>query len=170
MGPRSRSLIIASFRSCLSQDRSRILRSYAIIAIFVILFTVVLILLALPGWIADTDGTSALLMLAPGLLLLGGIGIIAAIITPLWLAQRRTGNAGEMVSLERLYGGFGYALIASIYLALIISAPSEYIDEGSGRFATAIEWLNGLSWPIAVILPLVVIVLLVLVDQRVVQN
>lgn len=162
----SGSVLYAAVRTCLSRDRSRVLRTYAIIAVIVSLFTAALLLLALPGWIAQTDGTSATLMLAPAMLLLGGIAVIVGVMVPLLLVRSRLPEAGAAPSRERLYGSFGYVFVLAVYVGLIISAPAEYVEDTAALVQPLVDQLNALDPLVGVAPPLVVFGLLLVVDRR----
>lgn len=162
----SSSVLVGSVRSSIARDRSRVLRTYAIVATLVSVFTVVLILLALPGWIAAADQTASSLVLAPGLLVIGGFAIVGGLMAPLWLVTRRYPDPGSHRRREAAYGTVGYAYVGALYLALIISAPPEYLDEPGGSVGSAIQTLNGLDPLVGLVPPAVVLVALALVDRR----
>lgn len=165
MGLLSDSMLLAAVRSCIRRDRSYVLRTYAIVGLLVSLFALALLLLALPTWIAQAGQTSATLMLAQGLLFLGGIGVIAAVMAPLLLAHRRLPTAGENGRLEMVYGGLGYVLILAVYTSFIISAPSDELGESPSLLEPIVSSLNALDPLLAVVPPLAVLLLLLYVDR-----
>lgn len=166
MGFDSGSALAGAVRSSLRRGRSRVLRTYAIVAALVSVFTASLILLALPGWIARTDGTAATLMLAPGVLLLAGIAVIGMVMAPLLLATRRVPDPGKRRRLEALYGGFGYAVLLSLYAAMIISAPADQLGGSPAALEPAVDALNALPTVAGVVPPMVTVALFLLVDRR----
>ena len=166
MGVLRQSAVLAAVRSCLQRDRSPVLRTYAIVALVVSIFALVLLLLALPTWMAHPSGTSALLMLAPGLLALGGLAVIAALVAPVLLAHRRVPDPGAEPTTEFVYGLFGYAVVVALYAALIISAPEGARGDPPSGLEPLIEPLYGLHPLVGIVPPVVVVGLLLLVDRR----
>lgn len=168
MDQRSGSALIVAVRGCLKRERSAVLRSYAVIGALLSLFILALLILALPTWVARTTGTSATLMLAQGLLFLIGLGGIAAIMAPILLAYRRLPTPGEKRGLEVLYGGIGYGLVLSIYVALIISAPADQLGEPPSALEPIVSGLNALDPLVALVPPLAGLIVLFYVDRHVV--
>ncbi|MFW6449023.1 MAG: hypothetical protein ACOC0X_05725, partial [Halobacteriota archaeon] len=124
------SAVLSAVRSCMRADRSWLLRLYAPAGFLVALFVVVLVLLALPTWVAQVHPGSATMMLAPGLLVIGGLGIAGGALAAVLAAARRLPEANPRV--ERGYALLGIAFVLGAYLGLIISAPEGYrrVPEG----------------------------------------
>lgn len=162
----SGSILVAAVRTGMARDRSRVLRTYAILAALLSLFVAVLLLLALPGWVAQTDGSTATLMLSPAVLLLGGIGVIAGLMLPLLRVRKRLPEAGERSQQEAIYGAVGYAFVLALYVGLLISAPAEYVEETSSIVQPAVDALNALNPVLGLVPPMAIIGLLALVDRR----
>ncbi len=166
MGLPSGSAVIAAVRSCWSRRRAMLLRSYTIIGVIVTLFSLSLLVLALPTWIAQTTGTSPTLMLAQGLLFLLILGVVAAVLAPVLLAHRRLPTPGEHWRRESLYGVLGYLEVIALYMALIISAPPETLGDAPALLEPAVEALNAFDPVLAIIPPIGVLGLLYYVDHR----
>lgn len=164
MGAR-RSAILGATRGCLASGRSIVLRAYAVIGLVLILLSSLLVILALPTWIAIAEGTSATLMLGQGLLLLGGLLVVVAFFLPIYLAHRHLPPPGDDPWGERLYGGFGFAIVLAVYLGLIISAPPDARGNPPSAIAWAIEPLYGINPVIGVLPPVATIIALVVVDR-----
>lgn len=167
MGLPSGSAVIAAVRSCWGRDRSAILRSYTIVGVLVTLFSLSLLVLALPTWIAQTTGTSATLMLAQGLLFLLGLGVVAAVLAPILLAHRRFPTPGEHWRFESLYGGLGYLEIIALYMAMIISAPPDTLGDVPTLLEPVVEALNALDPVLSIVPPVGVLALLYYLDYRI---
>ncbi len=142
------------------------LRTYAVIGLVLIILSTMLVVLALPTWIAQTEGTSATLMLGQALLILIGLLVIMAFFLPMYLVARRLPEPGSQVRLERVYGGFGYAIALSIYLSLLISAPADARGEPPAWIAPIIELFYGLDPIFSAIPPIIAVSALVVVDRR----
>lgn len=161
-----RSAILTAVKSAVAGRRSWLLRAYAVIGSVSIVLTAVLVLLALPTWVAQTEGTSTTLVFGQALLVLVGLGVIVALFLPLYLAHRRVPRPGEDRRLERHYGAFGFAIVLSVYLALLISAPPDARGEPPTWLAPIIEPLYALDPRLALVPPLAVVGLLLLRDRR----
>lgn len=167
MGVVRHSAILSGVYSSLQGGRSWVLRTYAIVGLVLIILSTVLIVLALPTWVAQTEGTTATLALGQALLVLAGLAVITAFFLPLYLATRRLPDPGEDIKGERLYGGFGYAIVLSIYLSLLISAPADARGEPPASIAPVIEGIYALDPIFALVPPVLVVVGLLLVDRHV---
>lgn len=162
------SAILAALKSCLARDRSWVLRLYAPVGVGVAGFAVLLMVLAFPNWVAEVQNASATLLLGPGLLVLGGLGVAGGAVAPLLLAARRLPEAGRYPRHERSYGGLGFGFVLAVYLGFVISAPPEYRTDPTGPFGEVISWLYGLDPLIGMGPPIAILVVLLLYDRLVV--
>ncbi|MFW6153490.1 MAG: hypothetical protein ACOC42_03935 [Halobacteriota archaeon] len=161
-----RSAILTAVRSAVAGGRSYLLRAYAVVGSVLIVLTAVLVILALPTWVARSAGTSATLVFGQALLVLVGLGVIVALFLPLYLAHRRLPDPGVDRRLERRYGAFGFAIALSVYVALLISAPPDARGEPPALLAPVIEPLYALDPRLALVPPIATVALLLAVDRR----
>lgn len=154
------SAVLAAFRSCIGRERSWVLRAYAPVGTLVAAFALVLVALAFPTWVARVEGSSAPLLLGPGLLVLGGLAVAGGAVAPLLFAARRLPDPGRHHGHERAFGALGFGYVTAVYLGFVVSAPSAYRTAPDGPMAPVIEWLYGLDPLIGVIPPAVVLAVL----------
>lgn len=169
MGGGSGSAVIDATRSCLARDRSLVLRTYAVVGSLLATGTALLIVLALPTWIAQTTGASATLMLGQGMLILGGLAVIVVVVLPLLLAARRLPEPGAEPVRERIYGAVGFAVGGAVYVSLVISAPPEARSQPPAAIAPLVDRLYALDPVFAILPPLAVLALLLALDRRFVR-
>lgn len=112
------------------------LRSYAVVASIVGVFVSLLFLLAFPEWVLLTDA-GPLQRVGRAFLVLVGLGVVAAMLAPLLFVDRRR-RAGRP-QRQLAFGVAGYAYLASLYLALLASAPADARSEPSGTVAPVVE-------------------------------
>lgn len=165
MRPWSGSVLLAAVRDAAGHGRSRVLRAYAVVGGLTAVFVTLLVLLAVPVWVADAGGASATLNLAQGLLFIAGIALVVGLLLPVVLAHRRLPTAGQRPRVEAAYGGFGFALIASVYLALIITAPADAQETPPAAIAPVVDALYTLDPGFGAVPPLVVLLALVAYDR-----
>ncbi|MFP4591309.1 MAG: hypothetical protein ACLFMX_07875 [Halobacteriales archaeon] len=160
------SAVLAAVRSCLRADRSWLLRLYAPVGLLVALFAVILVVLALPTWVAEVHPGSATMMLGPGLLVIGGLAVAAGSMAPVIAAANRLPEANA--ALERGYGALGMAFLLGTYVGLIISTPPAYRSDLGGPLGVVVDWLYGLDPLLGVVPPAAAVSALVAYDRLVV--
>lgn len=159
------SAVLAAVKSCLGPGRSWMLRLYAPVGSLVALFAVLLVALALPTWVAQVERASATLLLGPGLLVLGGLGVAGGALAPLFAAARRLPEPGAHPGHERIYGTFGFGFVVAVYLGFVISAPPAHRSDPGGPVAPLVDWLYGLDAPFGLVPPAAILLALVVYDR-----
>lgn len=161
----SRSILRKSYGRTFRSSDSILLRSYAVVSALVGLFLIALVLLAMPIWIAQTAGQTALNMIGRALLPLVGLALLAPLVGPvLYAAKNRAAGAADRQG-DAALAVAGYLFVASIYLALVISAPVEARTDPSGLIAPAIEFFYSLP-PLAALAPPVLGAILIVAVQQ----
>ncbi|MFC7114444.1 hypothetical protein ACFQH2_04970 [Natronoarchaeum sp. GCM10025703] len=121
----SRSILRKSYGRTFRSSDSILLRSYAVVSALVGLFLIALVLLAMPIWIAQTAGQTALNMIGRALLPLVGLALLAPLVGPVLYAEKNRAAGTADRQGDATLAVAGYLFVASIYLALVISAPVE---------------------------------------------
>ncbi len=138
-----RSASYSALRRALGQSRreseSLTLRTYVWVSALVGLLLVITVLLALPVWIAETVGHSALNKIARGVLPVVVLGLLVPLFAPAAYVARNHRRGTATRRGDAALGLAGYLYVFSIYLALVVSAPAEFRSEPSGVLAPAIE-------------------------------
>ncbi len=161
----STSALAQHYGSAINSGRSWVLRGYAALAVLLSAFVVLLVVLALPGWIARAVDTSATLMLAPGLLVLVGLALVVAWYAPVYLAVRRCPTPGTARGLERVYGLCGFGIIIGVYIGLLIAVPPAEQTTPPAAIAPLVEVLYGMPPAAGIVPPLVAMVALIAIDR-----
>lgn len=159
------SAIAKSIKTSAASGRSWILRTYAILALALIVAIVLLVVLAIPTWIAASVDMTAIIMLAPALLVLVGLIGIGLIFAPLYAVATRFPVAGSDRTAETVYGALGYLIVAGLYLGVVVTVPTEYQSEPSPLMQPIVDYLYALEWYFGFIPPLLAFGLFVAVDQ-----
>ena len=164
----SYSVVARSYRRSVRASDSLTFRSYAIVSALVALLLIVTVLLALPVWIAQTIGHSALNKIGRGVLPLIVLGLLVPLFAPvLYVARNHREGAGSRRG-DAALGAAGYLFVLSIYLALVISAPADARTEPAGTLAPVVEFFYALPALSALAAP-VTGALVVFAVQRVVR-
>lgn len=161
----SRSVLRASYGRTLRTSESFLLRSYAVISALVGVFIVLLVVLGMPLWIAETEGQTALNMIGRALLPLVGLAIIAPLAAPVLYASKNRRVVGGDRRADAALGLVGYLFVASVYLALVISAPADARGDPPALIAPLVEFFYGLP-PLAGFAPPVAGAVAIVVVQR----
>lgn len=133
----------SALRRALGQSRresaSRVLRSYVWVSALVGLLLVLTVVLALPVWIAETVGHTALNKIARGVLPVIVLALLVPLFAPVAYVARNHRRETATRRSDAALGLAGYLYVFSIYLALVVSAPAEFRSEPTGVLAPAIE-------------------------------
>lgn len=132
----SYSVVASALRHAVVGADAWTLRSYAVVATLVSAFVSLLFLLAFPEWVLLTDA-GPLQRVGRAFLVLVGLAVVATTIAPLLFVdrRRRTGRRQRQFA----FGIAGYAYLASLYLALLASAPADARSEPSGVVAPVVD-------------------------------
>lgn len=155
------SVVLAGLRYALGESDSWALKSYAVVGALCAVFTGLLVLLAFPQWILETD-TGALNRVGRAFLGLLGLLLVAAMVAPLVFVHRR--RTSDRPGRDRLFGVAGFAYLLSLYVALLVSAPEGLRDDPGGVLAPVVEFLYGLPPQYGVLAPLVGVLFVVGVE------
>lgn len=152
MSEQSRSLLVGSFRRAFAETDSLLLRSYAVVGALLAALLVVVLLLALPVWIFASEGGSELITFSRTFLLVAGVLLFVALAAPVLSSARRHRRGTASSRADFLLALAGYLFVASLYLALVISAPPDMRDPATGALAPVISFLYALP-PIYALAP-----------------
>lgn len=118
--------ILGAYPYAFRQSRSWLFRSYVVVSGVVGGFIAILLLLGLITWLAGPTG------LAGQNAFLGVIGIlvIAPLAAPVLFVARRYRLETPNPEADRLFALAGYLFLGSLYLALLITDPSQHTVGG----------------------------------------
>lgn len=158
------SLVVRSFLTVVRAD-SLVLRTYAVVGTLVAAFAAVLVVLAFPGWVANTVGGTATDTFSRGFLLVGGLAVVVPLLAPMLYAARRRREGSEQRRHELLFGLAGYAVVGSLYAALLVSAPADARGTPPDFLAPVVGTLYGLPALTAPAFPATAATLVVVLDR-----
>lgn len=161
----SRSILRRSYGRTVRASDSLLLRSYAVVSALVGLFMVALVLLGLPIWIAQTEGSTATNMIGRALLPIVGLALLAPLVGPVLYAAKNRAKGRADRKGDAALGAAGYLFVLSMYLSLVISAPESARSDPPTLLSPVIEFFYGLP-PLAGLLPPVVGAVLIYAVQR----
>jgi|GEM_PF-871877 len=166
-----RSASYSALRRALGQSRresaSLTLRTYVWVSALVGLLLVLTVLLALPVWIAETVGHTALNKISRGVLPVVVLGLLAPLFAPAVYVARNHRRGTATRRGDAALGLAGYLYVFSIYLALVVSAPAEFRSEPSGALAPAIELAYSLPALYSLAVPILGALVIALVQRAV---
>lgn len=160
-----RSVVVASLKAAIRSD-SWALKSYAVVGTLAAALVGLIVLLALPVWIQNTLGQSQSVTFSRAFLILSGLVLVAALLSPLLYARRRERTGERSRRSDFLLGVSGYLLVGSLYLSLLISAPPGQRSTPPAVLAPVVELLYGMDPTLAVVPPLVAVGLIALAGTR----
>lgn len=160
-GGGSGSVVAASIRTTIRESDSLLLRSYAVVGTLVAVFTTLLVILALPGWVLATEG-GVLDRVGRAFGVLVGLTLVFGMIAPLIFSYRRRTN--DRPSRDNLFGLIGYYFVTSLFLALVASMPEELQEPQDGIFAPVIGFLFDLPQISGLLFPVLALVLVFVVE------
>ncbi|WP_158055666.1 hypothetical protein [Halorussus halophilus] len=161
----SRSIVVGSFRRAFADTDSRLLKSYVLVSALVTGLLLLFLLLALPVWIFSTQGGSELSTFSRAFLLVFAVVLLVPLLTPILSSARRHQRGAGSASADVRLALSGYLFIASLYLALVISAPADQRGAPPAAIAPVVEYLYSLP-PLAGLVPPIASALLVLVVHK----
>jgi len=150
----SRSLVFGSFRRTFGETDSAFLKSYAVVGAVLAALLAVFLLLALPVWIFNTAGQSELATFSRAFLVVGGVLLLVGLAAPVVAADRRRDAGTANHRTDALLAATGYLFVASLYAALLVSAPPGQRETPPALIAPAVEFLYALPAVYAVAPPI----------------
>jgi len=164
----SYSALWRTFKQSRRDSASLILRSYVWVSALIGLLLVVTVLLAMPVWIAETAGRSAIDKIGRGVLPVLVLGLLVPLFAPALYVARNHRRGTATRRGDAALGLAGYLYVFSIYLALVVSAPAEFRTDPAGVLAPAIEFVYSLPQLSSIFVP-VLGALLIAAVQRIVR-
>lgn len=158
------SLLRRSVARALGSD-SYLLRSYAVVATLLGALVVLTVVLALPSWIAATAQASNVNKLSRAFLLLAGGLVVAGLFAPMGYAARRHRRGTATRRRDALFGLSGYLFVASLYLAMLTSAPPRYRDPPPAAIEPIVTALYALDPAYGIAFPALAALVVVAVDR-----
>ncbi|WP_135827734.1 hypothetical protein [Halorussus halobius] len=150
----SQSLVVGSFRRAVGETDSYLLKSYAVVGAFLAVLLALLLVLALPVWIFNTAGQSELATFSRAFLVVGGVLLLVGLAAPVVGADRRRAGGTASRRTDALLAASGYLFVGSLYLALLVSAPSGQRGTPPALIAPVVEFLYALPAVYAVAPPI----------------
>lgn len=108
------------------RSESYLLRFYTVVGLLASAFVALLLLLAIPQWVAWTVGSSELSTFSRVMLPWLGLLLVVPLLAPPFYAARRDGRGRRSRRSDFLLALSGFAFLGSVYVTLLVSAPVEY--------------------------------------------
>lgn len=140
------------------------MRVYGVVGTLTAAFVTVVVTLALVVWMGETaEMDGGLFLFSRSLYVIAGFGAVAPLLAPLLFVARRH-RRGDPVAdgYDRKLAYAGFAFIASLYLAMVISAPADLREPSESVVINALYALP----PLAGFVPPIVAAVLVFVTHR----
>jgi len=160
--------VIGAFPYAFRVTGSRLFRWYVGVSAALGVLVVLIVTLALPGWVAQTTGQSPLVLLSNAFLILAGLAVFAPLVAPVLLvARRHRRDRSVSPGYDRSLGVAGFAYVLLGYFGLVVTVPDDQEPAAEGALAPLIELLNGISpdW-LGLVFPLVAVAAIVVVHRR----
>lgn len=148
--------LVGAYAYAIRESDSWLLRSYVVASALVGLFVALLLTLAVVTWVANPTG----LFGERALLGVVAILVLGPMAAPVLIVARRHRHGTGHRRADLALGLAGYAFLASIYLGLLISDPSDHAV--SGLLAPAVAALDTLPAVYGFLPPVIAVVLLLL--------
>jgi hypothetical protein len=161
----SRSLVVGAFRRAFARTESRLLKTYVLVSALLGGLVAVLLLLALPVWVFETAGGSELATFSRAFLVVGGVLLVVALVAPVLSAGRRHARGTASVRADASLALAGYLFVLSLYVSLLVSAPTNQRETPPALLAPAVEFLYSLPTEYAVAPPLLAAALIAVVHR-----
>jgi len=159
--------VLGTYPYAFRQSPSRLFRSYALLGGVVTLLVAVLFLFAVIGIIAETAGTvGGTFSFARAFVILLGFLVVFPLMAPVILVARRRRRAGSTVAYDRAMAASGYLFLASLYLGLLPTTPSELRGDPPAVVAPFVETLYGLPAAAGAVPPLAAVAVGYLLHRR----
>lgn len=136
---------IGAFPYAFRNSESWLLRSYVVLGGVLAALLVVLFGVALVVAIARTAGVGGgTTTFSRAFFLTVGFAVVAPLLAPVLLVARRHRRTGSDRRYDGALAASGYFFVASLYLAVVVSAPASQRTSVSGPLAVVIQGLYGL--------------------------
>ncbi|MGZ0747542.1 hypothetical protein [Haloparvum sp. AD34] len=148
------------------ESDSGFFRIYVVVGTFAALFVAVLTALALVVELGRTEGLTqgGLAAFSRSLFVLLGFAAVAPLLAPTLLVARRHRRDDRVHEFyDQALAVAGYGFLASLYLALIISAPAEFQEPTSSAFVRTLYALPRLT---AIVPPILAVGGIVVADRK----
>jgi hypothetical protein len=148
--------VFGAFPYAARESDSWLFRSYALVSVVVGGGLALLFAFGLVVLVAQTAAiTGGSLTLSRAFYVVVGLFIVAPVIAPTLLVARRHRRQGSTRRYDAALALAGYLLVASLYVALVITIPTGQQEAPTGAFAPAVATLYALPSVAAVAPPLV---------------
>lgn len=147
---------IGAFPYAFRVSESRLFRSYVVVSALVALLVILLFTGAVVVAFGNTfQAPGGTFTFSRAFVAFVGFALVAPMVAPvLFVARRHRREGGSPGGYDRVMATAGYAFVASIYVALLISAPAELRETPPAVVAPVVEFLYGLP-QVAGLVPLV---------------
>lgn len=159
--------VLGTYPYAFRRSRSRLLRSYAVVGALVTALVVLVFTSALVQLVANTTGTAGgTFTFVRAFYIVLGLGVVAPLMAPVLLVARRHRRAGSSLAYDRALAAGGYLFLASLYLALVVTAPPALREDPPAVLAPVVESLYGLPPAAGAVPPLAAVAAGYLLHRR----
>jgi hypothetical protein len=159
--------IFGTFPYAFRHSESRLMRSYVAIGGLLAGLVTVIFLFSLVTTVASTLGTAGGTMtFARSFIIVVGALVVIPLVGPVVLVARRHRRRGSTLVYDRALAIGGYLFAFSLYVMLVITAPSELRDDPSGALAPIVSALYDLPTAAGAGPPLVALAVGYLLHRR----
>lgn len=157
--------LLGAFPYAFRRSNSLTFKAYTLIGtLLAVVLSIVFVLavVALIGDTVDAAGSSGSVSLLRSFFILAGLLVLMPILAPiLFVARRHRRDIGDDVEYDRRLATTGFVFLASMYVGLIISTPTDLQSDTDGVLGPTLETLYALPTAVAFVPPIVAIVLIV---------
>jgi hypothetical protein len=163
---RTYSGLVSAFPYAVRRSDSWLFKSYAVAGGLVAGVVALLFVLALVVLIAaTTGGPGGSLTVSRAFFIVTGLFVVAPLCAPVLLVARRHRRAHATQGYDAALALAGYCLLASLYVGLVISVPSEQQAAPTGLLAPVVEVLYGLPALAGILPPALAVCVIALVHR-----
>jgi hypothetical protein len=159
--------VLGAFPYAFRASESRLFKSYVVLGGLVAAVAVFLFAASAVTLLAETFRTTGgTFTFSRSFVVVVALAVVAPLLAPVLFVARSHRRGTESVVYDRALAGVGYLFLASLYLALLISAPPALRDDPTGPFAPLVSFLYGLPPLAGLVPPLVAAAVIYLVHRR----
>ncbi|MFW5919795.1 MAG: hypothetical protein ACOCSF_06335 [Halanaeroarchaeum sp.] len=162
--------VLGAFPYAIRSSDSWLFRSYALLGGLAVLLAGLVFFLGVVTLLGETSvTTSGTLSLTQAFFVVVALGVIVPLLAPILFVARRHRMGQATVNYDLAMGVAGYAFLASLYVALVISVPPSAQEPTGGVVGPVVEFLYDLpQW--AGVVPVGVAAVAILVLHRFAQR
>jgi hypothetical protein len=159
--------IFGTFPYAFRHSESRLLRSYVVLGGLLAGLVALVFTFSLVTAVANTLGTAGGTMtFARSFIIVVGALVVVPLVGPVVLVARRHRRSGSTAAYDRALAASGYLFAFSLYVTLVITAPSELRDNPTGVLGPVVQFLYDLPTVAGGVPPLVALAVGYLLHRR----